>query len=121
MSGVAPGCRIAGMKVLSNEGERDLRAVPLRIAEAIDFAVQGNCDVISMSLGLPDSLFADYQDEMNVMYQACQSAMAQGAIIVAAAGNDGRSRSNTIGTWQCASPLLPYIDEKIQYSVDISV
>lgn len=98
MSGVAPGCRIAGMKVLSNGGEADLPVVPLRIAAAIDFAVEGGCDVITMSLGLPDGLFNDNQAEMDVMYQACQNALAKGVIVVAAAGNLGRSTGNTIGT-----------------------
>jgi subtilisin family serine protease len=97
MSGVAPGCQIVALKVLSNEGERDLQAIPLRIASAIDYAVEIGVDVISMSLGLTESLFTEFQEEMSVMYASCQRALARGVVVVAAAGNDGRvSNKNTI-------------------------
>lgn len=96
MYGIAPEATICAMKVLSNGGEVRLGAVPLRIAEAIRDAVKAGCKVISMSLGLPEILMKPYVEDMGEVYKACQEAMAAGVTICAAAGNLGRSRSNTI-------------------------
>lgn len=98
MYGVAPDATIVVKKVLSNNGEPrfDIKNVPLRIAAAIRDATAEGCKVISMSLGLPERGLRQYGAEMAELYLSVQEALAAGVTVVAAAGNDGTTLTNTI-------------------------
>jgi subtilisin family serine protease len=75
--GVAPGVSLYAVKVLDRRGSGSLTWV----INGINWAVQNDMDVISMSL----STDSDYSQ----LKTACQNAYNAGIVIVAAAGNDG--------------------------------
>ncbi|MCB1545127.1 MAG: S8 family serine peptidase [Methylobacteriaceae bacterium] len=77
--GVAPGVKLRSYRVFPNSGGN---ASNFDIAKAIDAAVADGCGVINMSLGggPPDALTK----------AAIDRALNAGAVVVAAAGNDGR-------------------------------
>ena len=83
--GVAPRADLLIGKVLNNQGRGSFSA----IAEGIDWAVGEGADIISMSLGGPVS--------DNALYRSIHTALANGRIVVCAAGNDGSLFSNSIG------------------------
>lgn len=75
--GIAPKCQIHSLKVLGHSGMGSNDAV----AEAVRYATELKCDIISMSLGSskPD----------DHLHSAIVKAYEQGIIVVCAAGNDG--------------------------------
>lgn len=77
--GIAPKCKIHSLKVLGHSGMGSNDAV----AEAVRYATEIKCDIISMSLGSsrPD----------DHLHQAIKDAHEAGIIVVCAAGNDGGS------------------------------
>jgi len=77
--GVAPGADLLIAQVFDSSGN----AYDSDIAAAIDWAVSNGANVISMSLGGPDS--------DTTLQQACANAVAAGVTVVAAAGNDNSS------------------------------
>ena len=74
---MAPASKIMPIRVLDSQG----RGNTFVLAYAIEYATQQGADVINLSLG------ADCGSQ--VLSATIQSAIAQGVIIVAAAGNDG--------------------------------
>jgi subtilisin len=78
-AGVAPGVELRSYRVF---GRGDGDATNFAIAKAVDAAVEDGCDVINLSLGggRPDP----------VIRAALEEAQLAGAVVVAAAGNDGR-------------------------------
>lgn len=78
--GLAPGCRIMPLKVLSAEGWGTVSD----IADAIRFAADEGAHVLSMSLG-----GGGYSP---VMKSAVDYALRKGCVVVAAAGNANRNR-----------------------------
>lgn len=78
--GLAPGCKIMPLKVLSAQGWGNTSD----IADAIRFAADNGADVISMSLG-----GGGYSA---VMHSAVSYAQGKGVVVVAAAGNANRNR-----------------------------
>lgn len=83
--GVAPKCELLIAKVLANDGSGSYEW----IANGIDWAVQQNADIISMSLGGPSTAPA--------LHRSIHLALAEGKTIFCAAGNDGSLGSNCIG------------------------
>jgi subtilisin family serine protease len=81
--GVAPEAEIYAGKVLSNQG----RGSDSGILAGINWAIANQCAVISMSLGSPTQVGQTYS---RVFEQVALRALAAGALIVAAAGNDSR-------------------------------
>ncbi len=81
--GVAPDAEIYAGKVLSNQG----RGSDSGILAGINWAISNQCAVISMSLGAPTQVGQSYS---RVFEQVALRALAAGALIVAAAGNDSR-------------------------------
>lgn len=78
VTGVAPQARLLAYKVLGADG----RGLTSDIIAAIDRAVEDGADVINLSLGgfgSPDDPLA----------RAVETAVAQGVVVVAAAGNEG--------------------------------
>lgn len=77
--GLAPGVRLRSYRVF---GKRKDYATNYAILKALDRAVADGCDLVNMSLGGGDP------DEAT--RAAIADARAQGVLVVAAAGNDGR-------------------------------
>ncbi|MCL7411120.1 MAG: S8 family serine peptidase [Methanosarcinaceae archaeon] len=78
--GAAPGVDLYALKVLGADGSGSYS----NIISAIQWAVDNKMDVASMSLGGSFNLKA--------LENACNKAYANGVVIVAAAGNDGRQK-----------------------------
>jgi len=77
--GLAPGVTLRSYRVF---GKNSHGASNFAIAKAIDRAVADGCDLINLSLGGPDPDIATRE--------AIADARAQGVVVIAAAGNDGR-------------------------------
>ncbi|MGU3443616.1 S8 family peptidase [Bacillus cereus] len=82
IAGVAPQSSIYAVRVLDSQGSGTLDAVAQGIREAAD----SGSKVISLSLGASNGA--------NTLHQAIQYAWNKGAVIVAAAGNDGSTQPN---------------------------
>jgi subtilisin family serine protease len=80
--GVATGATIMAGKVLSNAGS----GMDSWILAGINWAIQNRAVVISMSLGSRVAVGGTFKQAYE---QAAQAALNSGALIVAAAGNDG--------------------------------
>lgn len=78
VAGIAPEVELYAIKVLSQYGSGTL----LGVVKAIDWAIENELDILSMSLGA-SSGHSSLED-------AIKRATDAGLIIVAAAGNDGR-------------------------------
>ena len=75
--GVAPKAHVYAVKVLGDNGSGSYEM----IAKGIDWAIENEMDIISMSLG------SNYDSP--VLHEAVKRAYAKNITIVAAAGNDG--------------------------------
>ncbi len=82
--GVAPRRTCTRLRVFGCEGSTDV------VTEAIDWAVAHKLDVINMSLG---SSFGTADDSDSI---AAQNAQAAGVVVVASAGNAGRTRTSPV-------------------------
>ena len=83
--GAAPRCRLLIGKVLDNQGRGSYR----QIAAGIDWAVNQRADIVSLSLGGPES--------SDLLFRAVHRALSKGVFIVCAAGNEGSVFRNSIG------------------------
>jgi subtilisin len=88
--GWAPGCSLAGIKVLGDDGS----GTDAGIAAGIRFAAEKGADIINMSLG---GGFAPG------IAAACQEVIQQGVFVICAAGNEGLWGENTVG-WPAKLP-----------------
>lgn len=79
VKGVAPDSSIYAVKALDSDGE----GYTSDIISGIDWAIQNNMNIISMSMGTSDSSTA--------LKNAIDTAYSNGILIVAAAGNDGNA------------------------------
>jgi subtilisin len=77
MKGIAPGAKLLSLKAIGHSG----MGAMVRVAEALNYAVDAECDIVCLSLGAtkPD----------DAVHQAVTRAYAAGVLIVCAAGNDG--------------------------------
>jgi len=82
--GVAPECRLYIAKVLDDYGKGDYNW----IIQGINWAMSRNVDIISMSLGGPDTHGA--------LHMAIRKAVKNSAVVIAAAGNEGYNNGDTI-------------------------
>jgi serine protease len=80
VAGVAVGAKIMPLKVLGADGSGSVAG----IADAIRYAADNKAKVINMSLGGPLP--------SRVLKKACEYAVKKGVTIIAAAGNEGRSK-----------------------------
>lgn len=84
--GVAPGAKIIGVKVLSASGSGSWAGV----MKGVEYAAE-HADVLSLSLG------GRANPNGNIVEEAVKNAIANGVVLVIAAGNDGPF-AQTIGT-----------------------
>ena len=107
--GVAPGASIYSGKVLSNAGS----GTDAGILAGIDWALENDCQIISMSLG------ADVKEVHPPYVAAGRRALELGTLIIAAAGNNARRSQGNPG-FVGAPANSPYImsvgalDEQLQ-------
>ena len=94
--GVAYNAEIYAGKVLSNRGSGSDRG----ILAGIEWALTNGCHIISMSLGAPTRPGDTFSE---IYEQVGQRALGQGALIIAAAGNESRDPN----TGQRLSPPNP--------------
>ncbi|MBW8894796.1 MAG: S8 family serine peptidase, partial [Acidobacteria bacterium] len=86
-SGIAPGAHIVSLKVLDGDGSGDTSDVITAIDWAIEHRAQYALRIINLSLGHP--VFESYRDDP--LCQAVQRAVDAGLVVVAAAGNLGKT------------------------------
>jgi thermitase len=80
-AGTAPKVKLYAFKVLDSSGSGSDSAIASAIRDAVDFTP---CRILSMSLGGPAGGSGDV-----VLQDAITYAQSKGAIVIAAAGNDG--------------------------------
>lgn len=104
-TGMAPDATLMGVKCVGSQGEGDAS----NIASGIEWAVEHNCDLFSMSLGISGASVA----ERVLLRRACDASLDAGIMGAIAAGNDGGNLAlypipNNVGTPGSCPP--PYID-----------
>jgi thermitase len=82
IAGMAPGCRLLIAKALGRDGVGSTSD----LARGVNWAVSQGADVISMSVGS--------EDDSRPLRTAIQRAIAQGVVVVAAMGNEGKTLKN---------------------------
>jgi subtilisin family serine protease len=87
--GVAPACELFVGKVLGDDGQGS----DGEILSGIEWAIGNGCGVVSMSLGAATEADEPYS---TVFEAVAQRAMAAGALLVAAAGNESQRRSGVV-------------------------
>ena len=86
-SGVAPGAYLVNLRVLGDDGSGRASDVVDAIDWAIDHAAQYRIRVINLSLGAP--VLQPYRDDP--LCEAVERAVEAGLVVVAAAGNFGKT------------------------------
>lgn len=97
VKGIAPGAKLAAIKVLTNGGSGSFTWVAQALRYIADLpdtgAIKGKKRIATMSLGGPAG-----QPSPSVLDQAIRYAVSKGVFIVAAAGNSGFNGNNsTVG------------------------
>ncbi|BCB76250.1 hypothetical protein GCM10022251_25460 [Phytohabitans flavus] len=104
--GVAPDASIVPVRVLRDQRRSEEPDLSDRIAEAVRWAVdEGGADVVNLSLTTPDT---------PELAAAVRHALDRGAVVVAAAGNDGEAASGQVA-FPAAYPgvlAVASVDEK---------
>lgn len=83
VTGVAPDAQLLILKVLDKNGTGSMAS----IINAINFAINQNVDIISMSLGT--------SVDVDELHQAIIKAVGSNILVVCAAGNEGDNRATT--------------------------
>ena len=86
-AGVAPNAHLVSLKVLKGDGSGDTSDVIAAIDWAVKNRARYNLRVINLSLGHP--VFESYRDDP--LCQAVERAVGAGMVVVAAAGNFGKT------------------------------
>lgn len=86
--GVAPSARLYAVKVLNGAGSGQLSW----ILAGMDWAARNRMDVVSMSLG--SNVNSPTLDYIVAYQRAAENLNRRGCIVIAAAGNNGRSATN---------------------------
>jgi thermitase len=108
IAGTCPGCQLLVGKVLDDSGS----GATSQATAGITWAADNGAKVISMSLGTTDSSTASLYN------QAVNYALSKGAVVVAAAGNDGNNQLNypAAATGVISVAATTNIDAKASYS-----
>jgi len=84
LEGNAPGVSLLVAKAIGEEGTGD----DVQIAEAVDWCVDNQADIVSLSLG-GDQGFGSGFLSSDALEESVEDAIDEGVFVVAAAGNDG--------------------------------
>ena len=87
MQGVAAGAFLVNLRVLGDDGSGTVSSVVEAIDWAIEHRAQYNIGVINLSIGAP--VLQPYRDDP--LCEAAERAVAAGIVVVASAGNVGRT------------------------------
>jgi hypothetical protein len=87
ITGIAPGIKITGVKVLNNNGEGSESMLDL--SRAIDYCVSQNVSVISLSLGTSELYDQECGQDVSPWQDSINQAFMKNISIIAAAGNNG--------------------------------
>ena len=98
--GVAPGANLVSLKVLRADGSGRTSDVIAAIDWAIDNRAQYGLRIINLSLGRP--VFDSYRDDP--LCQAVERAYRAGLVVVAAAGNYGKTPDGQLVAGGITSP-----------------
>lgn len=101
LQGLAPGAKIINLRVLDQNGEGSDSNVIAAIDEAISLKATYNIRVINLSLGRP--VYESYAQDP--LCHAVEEAWKAGIVVVAAAGNNGRS--NPSGNYGYGTIMAP--------------
>lgn len=82
--GVAPGVELYAIKVLDSRGKGEMS----NILAGVDWAISNNMDIVNLSLGTVD--------RSSALERLFEKGLQAGMLFVAAAGNDGDSKANTM-------------------------
>lgn len=82
--GIASGVKLIAIRI-AGFNKKTARGDERKCLEGIEFAIDQNCDIISMSASMPDSLSPDYRKWRSV----CTFAWYKGILHVNSAGNTG--------------------------------
>lgn len=82
ISGVSPGVQILGIKACQpvEQSSAEAQCWSSTLAKSLDYAIQGKARVMNLSLGGPSD---------KLLTRLIDAAIKHGAVVVAAAGNDG--------------------------------
>src|SRR5690606_21715267 len=86
-AGVAPGSHIVSLRVLGADGSGDTSDVIRAIDWAIENRERYGLRIVNLSLGRP--VFESYRDDP--LCQAAQRAVDAGLVVIASAGNFGKT------------------------------
>ena len=92
LTGIARGVDLYVAKALSNDGEGN----DATVAEAIDWCITNEVDIISLSLGGSPSGFSIILGD--AVEDAVESAYDAGIVVIAAAGNDGENDDGDVAS-----------------------
>jgi serine protease AprX len=98
-SGIAPGARLVVLKVLDSYGSGYISDV----IDALDYVVtnKDELNIRVVNLSIATGVYESF--ETDPLTVAAEQVVKQGVVVVAAAGNSGRGRTDSYGT--AASPL----------------
>lgn len=102
MKGIAPKVELLVAKALSSNGSGDEQDV----ADAIDWCVNNDADIISLSLGGAPDLLPFNIGSNRGSDEASSDAIDQGIIVIAAAGNDGGDNDDGDVSSPCSERLV---------------
>ena len=102
MKGIAPKVELFVAKALSSNGSGDEQDV----ADAIDWCVNNDADIISLSLGGAPDLLPFNIGSNRGSDEASSDAIDQGIIVIAAAGNDGGDNDDGDVSSPCSERLV---------------
>jgi len=98
--GIASGAYLVNLRVLGADGSGDVSDVVAAIDWAVDHRGEYNIGVINLSLGAP--VTQSYRDDP--MCEAVERAVRKGVVVVAAAGNYGKTTDGKSVYGAIASP-----------------
>ncbi|RZU01699.1 subtilase family protein [Kribbella rubisoli] len=106
--GIAPGCVVLNRPVIPESGPGGhLEAGPDELAEALVEVTRAGAKVINVSLAMSPSPMTQH----SVISRALDYALLRGALVVAAAGNDGELSSTTITRHPAVVPVVSYDED----------
>jgi serine protease AprX len=100
LQGVAPSASLVSLRVLDADGAGTVSSIVEAIDWAVEHRAQFNIGVINLSIGAP--VLQPYRDDP--LCEAAERAVAAGIVVVASAGNAGRTADGRLIVGGVTSP-----------------